>query len=39
VAEVTSVTSPAQLGKGRNINKPITKQNTIEIIGTPRALI
>ena len=39
VAEVTSPTRPAQLGNGRNISRPITKQKTIDTIGTPRLLI
>src|SRR5580692_10693831 len=39
VAEVTRPTSPAQLGKGRNVRRPMTKQMRIEINGTPRLLM
>src|ERR1035438_2683793 len=39
VAEVTSPTSPAQLGKGRKVSMPTTKAMQIETNGTPRRLI
>src|SRR6476659_629878 len=39
VASVTSPTSDAQLGKGRNTISPSTKASTIDQIGTPRLLV
>ena len=39
VAEVTSPTRPAQLGKGRKTSRPTTKAMQMETNGTPRLLI
>src|ERR1039457_2589939 len=38
VAEVTSPTRPAKLGKGRNVSMPTTKAMQMETNGAPRLL-
>src|ERR1022692_2038860 len=39
VAEVTRATNPAQLGNGKKVSMPMTKQMMIEVSGTPCLLI
>src|SRR5580658_1849855 len=39
VAEVTRATSATQLGNGKNVSIPMTKQIAIDQIGTPRLLM
>ena len=39
VADVTRPTRPDQLGNGRKVSMPMTKQMPIDTIGTPRRSI